>query len=249
MKISGNTILITGGATGIGLALAESFLQAGNQVLVCGRRQEKLDQAKLLLPALHTFQCDVSEAGHRQSLFEWATGQFPSLNVLVNNAGIQRQIDLRRGVDSLLGDEDEIETNLAAPIHLSAWFIPQLARQAEAAIVNISSGLGFIPLAFMPVYCATKAAIHSFSLSLRRQLRDTPVRVFEIIPPTTDTELDRGARDRRGQADRGIPPGEVAQATLQALATNAYEFAVGRAEGLRMGARTEPEESFRRMNG
>ncbi len=249
MKTSGNIILITGGATGIGLALAEVFLQAGNEVLVCGRRAEKLDQAKRLLPALHTFECDVAEARQRQSLFDWSTGKFASLNVLVNNAGIQRQIDLRLGAGSLLGGEDEIAINLAAPIHLSALFIPQLARQKESVILNISSGLGFIPLAFMPVYCATKAAIHSFSLSIRLQLRDTTVKVFEVIPPTTDTDLDRGARASRGQADRGIPPGEVARATLQALAADEYEFAVGWAQGLRMGARTEPEEFLKRMNG
>jgi len=249
METSGNTILITGGATGIGLALAEAFLQAGNEVLICGRRAEKLEQARRRLPALHTLQCDVADVGQRQALFEWATGQFPALNVLVNNAGIQRQIDLCAGADSLLDGEDEIEINLTAPIHLSTLFIPHLARQSEAAIINVSSGLGFIPLAFMPVYCATKAALHSFSLSLRRQLRDTPVKVFEIIPPTVDTELDRGARSRRGQADRGIPPSEVAQATLQALAVDEYELAVGRAQGLRMGARTEPEQFFDRING
>lgn len=249
MKTSGNMILITGGATGIGLALAEAFLEAGNEVLVCGRRMEKLEEARRRLPALHTFQCDVADAGNRQALFEFATSQFPSLNMLVNNAGIQRQIDLRAGAADLLGGEDEIEINLTAPIHLSALFVPQLARQPEAAILNISSGLGFIPLAFMPVYCATKAALHSFSLSLRRQLRDTTVKVFEIIPPTTDTELDHGARSSREQADRGIPPGQVAAATLQALAADEYEMAVGRAQGLRMGARSEPEQFFDRMNG
>jgi uncharacterized oxidoreductase len=248
MKTSGNTILITGGATGIGLALAEAFLQVGNEVLVCGRRAEKLDEARRFLPALHTFECDVAKAGSRLALFDYATGQFPSLNVLVNNAGIQKRLDLRAGAGALSGFEDEIETNLTAPIHLSALFFPHLARQPEAAILNISSGLGFIPLAFMPVYCATKAALHSYSLSLRRQLRDTPVRVFEIIPPTTDTELDHGARSQHG-GERGILPAEVAQATLQALAADQYEQAVGQAEGLRMGARTQPEEFFKRMNG
>jgi uncharacterized oxidoreductase len=249
MKVTGNTILITGGATGIGLALAESFLQAGNTVLVCGRRSEKLEQARLFLPALHTLQCDVAQVAERQALNDYAFSHFPTLNVVVNNAGIQKRVDLRAWDEALLSGEDEIEINLKAPIHLSTLFIPHLLHQSEAAILNISSGLGFIPLAFMPVYCATKAAIHSFSLSLRRQLRDTPVKVFEIIPPTTDTELDRGARSRRGQADRGIPPKEVAQATLQALAADEYEFAVGRAQGLRQGARTEPEEFFKRMNG
>ncbi len=180
--------------------------------------------------------------------YSYATGHFPALNVLVNNAGIQKRLDLCAGAGALAGFENEIEINLTAPIHLSALFFPQLANQSEAAIINISSGLGFIPLAFMPVYCATKAALHSFSLSLRRQLRDTTVRVFEIIPPTSDTELDHGARSQHG-GERGIPPAEVAQAALQALAANQYELAVGQAEGLRMGARTQPEEIFKRMNG
>jgi uncharacterized oxidoreductase len=171
------------------------------------------------------------------------------LNLLVNNAGIQKQIDLTKGTEGLLGGEDEIETNLRAPVYLSALFIPHLMRQKTAAIVNISSGLGFIPLAFMPVYCATKAAIHSFSLSLRHQLRETAIKVFEVIPPTVDTELDKGAREGRGQEDRGIKPEEVAQATLRALAADEFEVAVGEAQRLRMGARNEPERLFQMMNG
>jgi uncharacterized oxidoreductase len=121
-------------------------------------------------------------------------------------------------------------------------------RQESAAIVNVSSGLGFIPLAIMPVYCATKAAIHSFSLSLRHQLRDTSVRVFEVIPPTVDTNLDRGARQGRGQAERGIPPEEVATATLKGLAEDEYELAIGQAQWLRRGSREDLDQIFQRMN-
>ena len=139
--------------------------------------------------------------------------------------------------------------NFSAPVHLSALFIPHLLKQEEAAIVNVSSGLGFVPLTIMPVYCATKAALHSFSLSLRRQLRQTNVRVFEIIPPTVDTELDRGARGQRRQAYRGIPPTEVAEAALAGLAKNEFEIAVGQAQGLRSGTRKEAEQIFQRMNG
>jgi uncharacterized oxidoreductase len=171
------------------------------------------------------------------------------LNVLVNNAGIQRQIDLTQGAEELLEGEDEVDINLCVPILLSAMFTPHLMKQKTAAIVNMSSGLGFIPIAFMPVYSATKAALHSFSLSLRHQLRNSPIKVFEIIPPTVDTELDKGARGRRGQVDRGIPSVEVAQAALQALAADEYELAVGRAEGLRMAARSDPETYFRSING
>jgi uncharacterized oxidoreductase len=249
MKLKDNTILITGGGTGIGLALAEILSETGNQVLICGRRVEKLEEARHRLPGIDFMQCDLTHSEDRQALFNWATQNYPGLNVLVNNAGIQRQIDLTQGEAELLEGEDEVEINLCAPILLSAMFVPHLMKQETAAIVNVSSGLGFIPIAFMPVYSATKAALHSFSLSLRHQLRNSSVKVFEIIPPTVDTELDKGARGRRGQADRGIPSVEVAQAALQALAADDYELAVGRAEGLRMAARSDPETYFRRMNG
>jgi uncharacterized oxidoreductase len=248
MRTKGNTVLITGGATGIGLSLAEEFVNANNEVIICGRRIQKLKDAKQKLPRIHTRVCDLSKEDDRASLHEWASATFPKLNILVNNAGIQRMIDFRQGPSELINGEDEVGINLVAPIRLSAYFIPQLANQKEAAIINVSSGLGFIPLSIMPVYCATKAALHSFSLSLRHQLRSTAIKVFEVIPPTTDTELDHGARGKRGQTDRGIPPEEVAQATLNGLEKDLYEIAVGQAEGLRRGARENPDEIFQNMN-
>ena len=248
MKTAGNTVLITGGATGIGFSLAKAFLVAGNEVIICGRREDKLKEAKNKLPMIHYKVCDVSKEKERESLFNWVRSNFKDINILVNNAGIQRTIDLKKGTHCLLDVESEIETNLTAPIHLSAYFIPLLLKQKEAAIVNVSSGLGFVPMAWFPVYCATKAAVHSFSLSLRHQLRNTSIKIFEIIPPMVDTELDKGARRGRGQQNRGIPPAEVAEATLKALENNEYEVAVGMAEGLRMGARNNPEETFQNMN-
>jgi uncharacterized oxidoreductase len=247
MKIDGNTVLITGGATGIGFSLAQELVQAGNEVIICGRRENKLAEAKGRLPQIHTRVCDVSKDKDRCELIPWARSNFPNLNILVNNAGIQRMIDLTKGIDALAG-EDEIEINLKAGVHLSALFIPLFLEKKEAALINVSSGLGFIPLAIMPVYCATKAALHSFSISLRHQLRDTPIRVFEIIPPMVDTELDRGGRDRRGQEYRGIPPGEVARAVISALEKNDFEVAVGMAENLRAGSRANPEQTFQNMN-
>jgi uncharacterized oxidoreductase len=248
VKTTDNTILITGGATGIGPALAEAFLQAGNRVIICGRRKEKLLHAKNKLPDLHTHQCDIADTEQLKKLFEWTTRNFPDVNILVNNAGIQREIDFRKGIRELLDGENEIDINFQALVYLSAWFIPHLIKQKEAAILNISSGLGFMPLSIMPLYCATKAAVHSFSWSLRHQLKDTPVKVFEIVPPTVDTELDKGARDRRGQTDRGIQPAIVAKTTLQAMKNDEFELAVGQAEFLRTASRNEPEEVFRKMN-
>ena len=248
VKTTGNTILITGGTTGIGLALAGAFLKAGNEVVICGRREHRLLEAKSKLPKVHIKACSVADAEDRQASFDWTTANFRNLNILVNNAGIQRQIDFRKGTEDLLNGENEIETNLQAPVHLSALFIPHLMKQAEAAIVNVSSGLGFIPLAAVPVYCATKAALHSFSLSLRYQLKDTSIKVFEIVPPTVDTELDKGARDERGQEDKGIQPEAVAAAAVQALGKDEFEIAVGQAQFLRMGARNEPERIFQMIN-
>lgn len=248
MHTSGNTILITGGATGIGFTLADALLRKGNEVLICGRREDKLAEAKKKLPKLHTIRCDVANAEDRKRLLDWVVTNFGSLNILVNNAGIQREIDFKKGTVDLMSGENEIEINLQAPVHLSALFIPHLIKQKEAAIVNISSGLAFVPIAIMPVYCATKAAIHSFSLSLRHQLKDTSIKVFEIIPPTTDTELDRGARDKRGQADRGAKPEIVVAATMEALEKDNFEIAIGQAEFLRDSSRKDPEGIFRRIN-
>jgi uncharacterized oxidoreductase len=243
MKITKNTILITGGATGIGFSLAEHFLNADNEIIICGRREQKLKEAKEIFPKLHLKVCDVTEPNDRKSLFNWIVSDFNDFNVLINNAGIQRAVDLKKGLDDLKG-EDEIDVNLKAPIQLSALFIPILLKQKEAAIINISSGLGFVPIASMPIYCATKAAIHSFSISLRYQLRATAIKVFEVIPPTVDTELDKGRRI----SYRGIDPSEVAKATLIALEKDNFEVAVGEAEGLRTGSRKNFDQVFSRMN-
>jgi uncharacterized oxidoreductase len=249
MKTKNNTILITGGATGIGLALAEAFVKEGNQVIICGRRKERLEQARKKLSGIAVQVCDVAEAEQRQALLDWSLANFPHLNMLVNNAGVQRSIDFTQGMRDLSPNKDEIEINFNAPVQLSALFLPHLIQQQEAAIVNVSSGLGFIPLTILPVYCATKAALHSFSLSLRHQLRRTRVKVFELIPPTVDTELDGGARDDRPQEYRGIPAGEVAQAALIGLGKDEFEITVGQSQGLRTNTRQEAEQIFQRMNG
>jgi uncharacterized oxidoreductase len=249
MKTTGNTVLITGGATGIGLELARTFLQKNNQVIICGRRKEKLNAASKQYPDLHIMTCDISADKKREELINRVVTQFPKLNILINNAGIQREIDFKEGAKSLYSNGDnEIDINFEAPVHLSALIIPQLLREKESAIINISSGLSFTPIARMPLYCATKAALHSFSLSLRRQLRDTPIRVFEIIPPTVDTELDKGARARRGQTDRGIPASDVASAAMKGIAADEFEITIGQANFLKESSRTDPEGLFQRLN-
>ncbi len=231
MKVSGNTVLITGGATGIGLALAEALVAKGNTVAICGRRWAKLLAAKRNIPQLQVKVCDVSRTASRYSLLQWLEKRLPSLNILVNNAGIQRAVNFLKGPRDLPLADEELATNLAAPIHLAALLIPVLEKQTEAAIVNISSGLGFTPLAQVPVYCATKAAIHSLSLSLRYQLRSTRVRVFEIAPPIVPTELG-GRRRRPDENDYTMSAKAVAQGVVTALESDAYEVALGAAANL-----------------
>ena len=247
MQTTTNTVLITGGATGIGLALAQALHGLGNTVIICGRRADKLHAAQALLPGLHTRTCDVADAGQRAALAAWVTAAFPALNILVNNAGIQRELDFA-STDGTLDASPEIDTNFAAPVHLTALLLPHLRRQAAAAVINVTSGLGFVPLAAVPVYCATKAALHSFSVSLRHQLRATAVRVFEVIPPIVETDLDQGARARRGQKTDGLAPEAVAAATLDALRHDRYEAPVGKARLLRLGARLAPARFLELLN-
>lgn len=248
MRTNGNTVLITGGATGIGFALAEAFVNADNRVLICGRRSAKLEEAKQKLPEIQERQCDLSRQADHESLFNWVKDQYQDLNILVNNAGIQRAIDIRKGAADLLRGEDEVQVNFIAPIHLSAYFVPLLMDKKDAAIINVSSGLAFVPIAAMPVYCATKAGIHMFSVSLRHQLKGTSVRVFEVVPPAVDTELGRGSSRDSEQKHGGIPASEVAVETMRALKNDEYEIVVGKAKGLVEGSRKDFERRFQELN-
>ena len=238
MKITGNTILITGGATGIGFALAEALVKAGNKVIICGRRQGKLTEAKNRVPELEIKTCDITDEKERASLLEWVKNNFGDLNILINNAGVQRVMHLKEGITALQGGEDEIQTNLVALVRLSAYFVPFLLEKKESAIINVSSGLAFKPLAVKPVYSATKAAVHSFTVSLRQQLKDTSVKVFEIIPPTVATELLKPVAPGIN-SPKAIAPAEVAATVLPALANDQYEIPVGEAQDKVKGSRTD----------
>ncbi|HEY3874435.1 MAG TPA: SDR family NAD(P)-dependent oxidoreductase [Candidatus Kapabacteria bacterium] len=247
MDLRNNTVLITGGATGIGLELAKAFLERGNSVLICGRREEKLEAARHEFPSLTYRVADILNRSDRGAIFEWSASE--GVNILVNNAGMQREVDFTKGLEALESGDNEIGINLEAAVYLTAAFTPYLMTKASAAIANVSSGLGFIPIASLPIYCATKAALHSLTISLRHQLRNSRVKVFEIIPPTVDTELDRGARARRGQIDRGISAKEVAEETMRGMAEDLNEIAIGRAASLVNGSQANFDEIFRRMNG
>jgi uncharacterized oxidoreductase len=242
MQLSSNTILITGGATGIGLALGKRLLAAGNRIIVCGRRAQPLAALRAKHPPVETRTADVSKAAERELLIDWATRSFPDLNVLVNNAGIQRRVQLKKDRDWQAMHE-EIAINLDAPLHLTSLLLPHLLKQKRAAIVNVTSGLSFVPLAATPVYCATKAALHSFTLSLRHQLVGTPVEVVEIIPPAVNTDLG-GA----GLHTFGVAVDEFADAAMSQLEAGANEVAHGFAQQASRASREQLDAIFKRMN-
>jgi len=248
MKLSENTILITGGATGIGFALAESFLDKGNKVIICGRREEKLLEAQKKHPDLNIKVCDVANEISRKELFEWVKTNFPDLNILINNAGIQRNIDFTKGTEELLSGENEIRSNLEGPIFLSAHFIPFLSSKNKATIVNVSSGLGFFPAAGLPVYSATKAGLHMFSVILRKQLAETNIRVFEAIPPVIfDTELNIEGRAKMNTENINIKTPssvEYAEAVIKGMKDNNYEIGYGMTDKWKNMSRAELDKMF-----
>src|SRR6476661_2110916 len=188
MELTSNTILITGGGSGIGYELTKQLTALGNTILITGRDQAKLDRAKAAFPKVHTFQSDVSDPKAIATLYEKVIKQFPALNVLINNAGIMREINVHDKTGSLDDITREIEINLSGPIRMVKQFLPHLKTKSEAAIMKVSSGLAFDPLPISPVYCATKAGLHSFTESLRVQLKSTMRKVFELAPPSTQTE-------------------------------------------------------------
>jgi uncharacterized oxidoreductase len=232
MKLSGNTVLITGGTSGIGFAFAEAFMKEGSKVIICGRRGHRLEEIKQQYPAIETYQCDVSIADQRKELVQWALRSFPDLNVLVNNAGIQLATDLTKEVD-LEKVEQEVDTNFVAPIHLSSLFAPHLSKVKDPVVINISSGLAFAPIAFMPVYCATKAAMHSLCLSMRHQYEKIGIKVFEIAPPSTDTELGHEMRADKTQSHGGLLVSDFITEAMEALREDKLEAPIAHAKGLR----------------
>jgi uncharacterized oxidoreductase len=243
MKLHGRTVLITGGATGIGFELARRFLSANNKVIICGRREDRLAAAAQDLPGVIPIQCDVAHEAERLRLYETLTAKYPDLDILVNNAGIQNRPPPITAPQDWKTYEHEISTNLEAPIHLSLLFTQHLTRRSPASIINVTSGLAFSPLAFMPTYCATKAALHSFTLSLRHQLRETSISVVEIIPPKVQTDLG-GV----GLHDDGVPLNEFVDHAWQQLGSGSLEFGYGHSERNRKASREELEQVFRVLN-
>jgi uncharacterized oxidoreductase len=237
MKLDKKTVLITGGTSGIGFELARQLLQRGNTVVVTGRDQEKLDVAKRALPGVHTFKSDVSDPDAIAARHASVLAQFPALDTLINNAGVMRNLNFNQARD--LNDVTrEIEINLDGPVRMVQQFLRHL---------NVSSGLAFIPFPASPVYCATKAAIHSFTQSLRVQLAGTGIAVLELAPPAVETPLLRGEFAEEMKAQKGMDVKVLAKHAIAGIESGKVEIRPGLANVLKAMSRIAPQFMLKQL--
>lgn len=239
MRTDGHTILITGGSSGIGEVLAIHLHQAGNEIIVTGRNPEKLATLRAAHPQIETQICDIRDYGQVEALRDKVSDR---VNILINNAAILQQVSFCDTID-LQVQLDEIDTNLNGTLKMIHAFLPSLRERDHAAIVNVTSALAFVTDAKSPIYSATKAAQHSLTLSLRHQLRGADVKVFELIPPLTDTPMAAHITDIPKLA-----PDKLAKALINGLARNKFEIAPGLSGPARLFARIAPKFTFEQMN-
>ena len=239
MKLSNNKILITGGASGIGFGLAERFASENNQVIICGRRAQALNEAKEKLPSVITKVCDLSMESERIALFNWINEFHSDLNMLINNAGIQNWMNVN-DTDFYQKADQEITTNILAPIHLTNLFIE---LKSLNTIINVTSGLSFVPLSKVPVYSATKAFFHSFTLSLRHLLKSKNIEVIEMIPPALNTDLGgKGIHDGNPEVSLFV------ESVFQQMKEGKNELTFGFSEILANAAPEAVKVTFKNMN-
>ena len=243
MILTNNTILITGGGSGIGRGLAEAFHALGNQVIIAGRRRAVLDEVTAANPGMKSLVVDMADSSSIQALAAQVAAEHPKVNVLINMAGVMQAEDLRDQTEPLSVAEAAVAINLLGPIRLTAALLPTLMAQPQATIMNVSSGVAFVPMAVTPTYSATKAAIHSYTESLRYQLKDTAVEVLELVPPYVATELLWG--DYQATDPNAMPLGEFVAEVMQILAASPTppEVCVERVNPLRFAA-ANGQESY-----
>jgi uncharacterized oxidoreductase len=246
MQMVNNTILITGGTSGIGYELARQLCEK-NTVIITGRNSEKLEKAKKELKNIHIFKSDVADPQEIMALYEMVSKSFPHLNILINNAGISKKINLHDEND-FTHLTQEINTNLSGVIYMCNQFLPLLKRQKTAAIVNVSSALAFVPLSITPVYSATKAALHSFTRSLRIQLKNSHVKVIELMPSVTETPLLDEFEQKELDKMVVMPASQLAQIAIKKMGRGTLEIRPGQSNALKIMSRIAPNFALNMLN-
>jgi uncharacterized oxidoreductase len=241
MERSGNTVLITGGSAGIGLAFAETFLNEGNEVIICGRSRTTLEDVQKRLPSINIIVADVSSTGGREVLAAEVANHFPKLNVLINNAGIYSITDFKEP-NYISNLEAEIATNLVAPIALIHQLLDVLEKQSDATIINVTTGYVFIPSAQASSYSATKSGLRAITQGLRFKLRNSSIRVVEVIPPTVDTKMNEG------KVISKMAPAIFAQKVFKGLVDGQDEIVIGVSKVGKILSRIAPKFGFNKMN-
>lgn len=244
MQLTNNTILITGGSSGIGLEMSRQFLELGNKVLICGRSVEKLTQAERELPGVVTFACDLSVDSELNRLHTWIANNHPSCNVLINNAAIVHKTNFRADAKMIRKAKAEIQTNLIAPIALTSLILPILESNKNPSIINITTGLVYTPRAVYPIYNATKAGLHAFTQTLRLQLKGLPIGVIEVLMTVVDTPWHQGNAPKMANA-----PEKAVAEMMRQLQRDHSEIRIGKVKLLYYMSRLAPAFMLKKING
>jgi len=250
MQLKNSTVLITGGTSGIGLELVKQLTEQGANVIVTGRNSDALNETKKKFPNVGTFQSDVSKPKDIEDLYAQVTLQYPELNIIINNAGIMRNLDLRDTNMSLENLTSEIQTNLLGTMWMTHQFLPHLTKQKSSAIVNISSGLAFLPFPLSPIYSAAKSGIHAYTQVLRLQLKNTNIKVFELAPPLTDTTLMNAFTNdiEKDSAGPAMKVEKMVSVAINGLLKDKFEIKPGMSKALYFMGRIAPNFFLKYMD-
>jgi uncharacterized oxidoreductase len=248
MKLSNQTVLITGGGSGLGLALAKKFLENNNTVIITGRNLAKLAKVKQDNPKIHFYQSDVTDDAEVRMLADDIQQNFDGLDVLINNAGIMNLVDSGNESNDLHKQMEEIEINYNSPIRVLHYFLPLLKKSKNAVLVNVSSGLAYVPFAQAPVYSGTKSALHFWTLGIRPQLKPYDIKVIELLPPVVDTPLAHGADIAEDDNLKPMPPEKLANLFWKGYSKGAEEITPGISSALKIMSRLAPKFIFKQLN-
>lgn len=243
MVLNNKIALVTGGGSGIGLAISKALVKQGVRVIICGRNKAKLEQVKQQYPELEIAECDITNTDQIKKLLSVVEEKFGGIDLLINNAGMFAQVDYTIPIDSFEMQEHEIDVDFTSPLRMIHYFLPLLKSRKEAAVINVSSGLAFVPLTLAPVYCASKAAIHSWTQSFRHQMANTSLKVFELMPPLVETDMVEDFKDQKM-----MKPEALANDFIKGLLADTLEITPGQSSQLRVMSRLAPKFILKTLN-